>query len=143
MSARSARVGTEPDLCQLDPTEHSIVLSAHAVERFRDRVRPALELHDAAVALERLIEHGQVCSRAPDWVARRQHQRAAFYLVVGDLVFPMDPGRRDPTSLRILTCLARGGISPAARARATRRRSRRSAGSLRPVAEAAQSKGVP
>lgn len=112
----------EPDICEFAPGKLVIVLSAHAVERFRDRVRPALALDQAAAELERLIDDGRVRNYAPRWVADRQHQRAAFYLVVGDLVFPMDPSHRDQTTLRVLTCLARGHISPAARRAKNRRR---------------------
>jgi hypothetical protein len=120
MSASPTPARIEPDTCELIPGELSIVLSAHAIERYRERVRPGLELHAAAIALERLVAYGAVRNRAPDWVADRQRQRAAFYLIVGDLVFPMDPSHRDPASLRVLTCLARGAISPAARERRRR-----------------------
>lgn len=106
-----------PDRCELAPEQLTITMTAHAIERFRDRARPTLDLPRAAEELQRLIAHGHVCSEAPPWIADRQHQHAAFYLVVGDLVFPLDSSRRDPATLSLLTCLARGAISPAARQR--------------------------
>jgi len=119
-------MGNAPGRCEFTPADVTIVLSAHGIERFRDRVRPALDLPHAEQELRELIAHGQVCSDPPGWVAERQRQRAAFYLLVGDCVFPMDPSRVEPTSLCILTCLTPGDLSPSARSRRNSRRRSRS-----------------
>lgn len=106
----------------------TIIFTTHAIERFRDRVRPGLSFADAEVELARLAPAGQVVSESPDWHARRAAQRALCYLVIGDLVLPLkaahQPGRYVAT-----TCIPKGGLSEASRQRRNRHRSR---GSKRP-----------
>ena len=104
-----------------------IHLSQHAVDRFHERVRPGLDRTAAEDALAQLALLGTIEPEPPEWLARRQRQRAACYLVAGDVVLPLDPCRRDPTVLVALTCLARGGISELARHRRNSQRRLRSA----------------
>ncbi len=109
----------------LSPSVAPIDLSRHAVCRYRERIRPALEHEDAHQDLRRLIKLGQVSTTPPSWLEQRAFQTAALYLVVGDVVLPLDPCRRDRSRLVALTCLARGGVSETARRRRNARRRRR------------------
>lgn len=104
-----------------------IHLSQHAIDRFHERVRPGLDRAAAEDALAQLALLGTIESEPPEWLARRQRQRAACYLVAGDVVLPLDPYRRDPRVLVALTCVARGGISELARQRRNEGRRVRSA----------------
>jgi len=102
-----------------------IRLGSHAVERFHERVRPALHLDAAELELGRLVAQGSVVADPPVWLAPRQRQFACCYVVVGDLVLPLEPDRRDREVLVALTCIARGGLSDRARqGRNARRRAR-------------------
>jgi hypothetical protein len=103
---------------------HRIMFSAHALERFRERVRPALSPRDAESDLRRLAGLGEVVDGAPAWLADNQQQHAVCYLVVGDVVFPLGPAREDATMLCARTCIARGGLSDLARERRNAHRER-------------------
>jgi len=99
-----------------------INLTCHAIARFHERVRPTLDRRAAEDELARLVAIGLITSEAPFWHATRQRQRAHAYLVVGDLVLPLKPQRGDQSVLIAVTCIARGGLSDAARARRNERR---------------------
>ena len=101
-----------------------IRLSEHAVRRFRERVRPGLDEGQARNELSRLVAFGEMVGEPPEWLAATQRQRASCFLVLGDLVLPLDPGRRDREVLCALTCIARGSLSEAARTARSARRSR-------------------
>ena len=103
------------DPCVLSPRDVPVKISAHATERFRDRVRPALGLHDARAELERLIPSGVISSHPPAWLAARQQQLASFYLNIGDITLPLDPCRHEPDTLVALSCLVVGSVSAKAR----------------------------
>ena len=104
-----------------------INLSDHAIRRFRERVRPALDDAGARSELSHLIAFGEIVGEAPAWLAATQRQRASCFLVLGDLAFPLDPDRRNREALCALTCIPRGTISEPARiARSARRRPHRS-----------------
>lgn len=62
---------------------HKIVISSHALERFRSRVRPGLHTDAASAELSRLVPLGEVVAQPPRWFAERQRQEAPQYLVVG------------------------------------------------------------
>jgi hypothetical protein len=83
----------------------TIDLTAHAIRRFRDRVRPALDLDCAADELARLIGQAELTPEAPAWV----EGFAYLYLVVGDVVLTLDPAFGDPERLVATTCLVRNG----------------------------------
>jgi hypothetical protein len=87
----------------------TVLISTHAIERYQARVRPGLTFEQAEADLQRLLALGTLTRIPPEWLAARQR----------DLVFPLDPARSDQTAMCALTCLARGGISTAARARRT------------------------
>lgn len=103
-----------------------IHLSSHAIERFHQRVRPGLDLDSAGDELSRLVAIGELSDTAPPWHAHRQAQEAHAYLIVADLVLPLQPAQDDPSALVAVSCIPRGGLSDAARARRNgRRRSQR------------------
>lgn len=119
----STNVG--PDECTLAVGAVAIRLSDHAVIRYRQRVRPGLERRQAHRDLERLLRYGFISSHAPLWLQTTQAQRSAYYLIVGDVVLPLDPCARDRRRLVALTCLTRGGLSNVARASRNLKRRRR------------------
>lgn len=103
----------------------TVDLSLHAIERFQQRMRPALTLAAAEEELAELMALGEIVGQPPDWFARRQLQHAPCYLVVGDFVLPLVPARYDPEVLCATTCVARGGLSDKARERRNSHRRRR------------------
>jgi hypothetical protein len=127
-----ALTATEIELADLE-------LSAHACDRYVERIRPALERESGARELARLIcEQGRLVADPPGWLAERQRAEPAdAYVVVGDdLVLPVRiSGGRFPVAVAV-TCLDRSGVSELARAgrnrrrraRAARRRDRRAGG---------------
>lgn len=102
----------------------TIQLSEHAIQRFRERVRPALGVAEAEGELARLAPVGDLLSEAPAWHAVSTAALAPWYLVIADCVLPLRPHWRDPDVLIATTCLARGDLSEATR---FRRRARRRA----------------
>jgi hypothetical protein len=118
---------TRPDPCRLSTASVVVKLTSHAVDRYRERVRPGLDVQHARIDLERLLSLGEITSWAPCWLQPRQHQAAAFYLTVGDISLPLDPNREDRERLVALTCLVRGSLSDCARLSRNQRRSRRTA----------------
>ena len=83
---------------------------------------PSLTRAAAEDELAHLVLFGDVVSEPPAWFAERQHQFAAAYLVVGDLVLPLAARDPDGEVFAATTCIARGGISEAARFRRRERR---------------------
>ena len=59
----------------------TIDITAHAIQRFRDRVRPGLDLDAAADELARLVGHAELTPCRPEWL----HGFAYLYLVAGDV----------------------------------------------------------
>jgi hypothetical protein len=99
-------------------------LSSHAVERYVERVAPALSPNTARAALTGAAAAGVVLSGAPLWSrnARHQHQ---MHLVIADVCFPLAADRADPEVLVAVTCIPRGMRAPdgvGRRANALRRR---------------------
>jgi hypothetical protein len=91
-----------------------VMLSAHAIARFRDRLRPALTHRQAAGELQILL--GAFAStefNPPPWVDV-EPWTADFWLLVGDdIALPV----RDGTAVTLLT---RGAQRPGARRHSTR-----------------------
>lgn len=92
-----------------------IELTNHAIDRFHERVRPGLARASAEVELARLALFGAMVADPPPWYSPCEDHEASAYLVIGDLVLPLRAG--DDGVHVAVTCIARGGISPAARAR--------------------------
>jgi hypothetical protein len=104
----------------------TIHLTRHAVERFQERVRPALEFADAETELAKLALVGELINEPPRWHADRCAQIAPWYLVIGDVLLPLNAHRSDPGEFVATTCLTRGTYSDdARRRRRNRRRSHR------------------
>jgi hypothetical protein len=101
-----------------------ILVTAHAVERFVERVRPGLDAAQARGELERILCTAEVGSRAPAWLAERAVAEGPIYVVVDDVVLPAVPTASG--DIRVVTCFARGcWIDDARRRRNARRQDRR------------------
>jgi len=92
----------------------------HAVERYQERLRPALSIEGAEIELERIANHARLSSDPPTWVGSDRDDSPIF-LSVGDATFPLSL-TRDGTAFRARTCLVRGSLSPQARERRNQRR---------------------
>lgn len=100
-----------------------IVLSTHAVERYRDRVKPALSVADARTELQVLLEGAGPPTERPPFAAG-YGQGDAFVEVSDGICLVLV---RHPDKLVAATCLVRCGLDPSRRARrkAIRRKKRR------------------
>lgn len=101
----------------------------HAIERYRDRLRPALSIETAKAELEKLSVHSVLCPEGPDWMNEERRDANDLFLEIGDAAFPLVTSD-DGESLVAKTCLVRGSLSPQARdrrnrANRARRRNRR------------------
>jgi len=108
---------------------YTIQISTHAVERFNERVRPALTADAAADELGRIALVGTVTEVPPPWHLRNCAQISPFYLEVADVLLPLKPHWSEPGVLVATTCIPKGSLSEASRERrAARRRERQPAG---------------
>lgn len=98
----------------------TLELSVHAIERYRQRVRPSLWGPHLTTELTRVLHYGEVSTAPPPWLAQGT-TRQGPYLTLGDIVFPLAIQQRPGHALAV-TCLTRGSISP----ETGRRRDRRS-----------------
>jgi hypothetical protein len=105
------------------PQHEDIDLTEHAVEQYRERIRPALDLTAARFELAQLVPSGQICNAPPDWA--RSAGAKPYYLVIGDaLALPLaSQGGRWVTT----TCLVQTTLTPRRREERTRRRAQRAA----------------
>jgi hypothetical protein len=90
------------------PRLEDIELTEHAVEQYRERARPALDVAGARSDLARLVSSGDVVAEPPDWA--RSAGSKPFYLIIGDaLALPLAPqaGRWVTT-----TCLVKTTLTP-------------------------------
>src|SRR4051794_30143291 len=100
----------------------TIQLTRHAVERFQERVRPALQFADAEAELAKLALFGELFDRPPRWHADTCAQVAPWYLVIGDVLLPLKAHCSQPGEFVATTCLTRGVYSDDARHRRRERR---------------------
>ncbi|MGA7396861.1 MAG: hypothetical protein WBW62_05370 [Solirubrobacterales bacterium] len=100
-----------------------VLLSEHAIERFRERFRPALSLAKAAVELRWLVgKAGTVSNRQPKWASIENEAAPDAFLTIGeDLILLLKLGNGRMTAV---TCLCRGTIRKSERNK--RRNGRRS-----------------
>jgi len=99
-----------------------MILSSHAIERYRDRVKPHLTFEEAGDELRRLVRHATISSQRPSWT--NDEREDATYAVLSDGIVLVVLS--DQYAARIaVTCLTRGGVSDEARAKRNRRRPRR------------------
>lgn len=105
--------------------ELPVTFSNHAIERYRDRLRPALSIDQAKLELERISAHSVFDTDGPSWMTVERKERNNSFLEIGDAAFPLEPSD-DGETLVAKTCLVRGSLSPQARDRRNRmRRTRR------------------
>ena len=106
-------------------------MTDHAIERWRQRVRPHLDSDEQAHAdAVRLVSAvGEFSETPPAWVngnwARELETEGRGWLVLGDICMPLAEDREKPGRLVALTVLTRGGISDESRKVRNRMRSHR------------------
>jgi hypothetical protein len=94
------------------PSPKQVAVSAHAVEQYRDRVKPGLDSDGARTELEQLCALGLIQTDAPGWV--NPARPAAYYLLLGDqIVLPLAP---QADAWVATTCVARRTLTPTRRA---------------------------
>lgn len=99
-----------------------VELSVHAIQRYRERVRPALGEPQLEAELICVLLHGEISTTPPPWLFEGA-QRCDAYLGLGDIVFPLM--HAGPDLMVAVTCLCRGTISlDSRRARNQRRQAR-------------------
>lgn len=109
-----------PERTSAPSADSPVQLTAHAIQRYNERCRPALDRAEAGRDLRRLLSHGRMVPESPPWTQRTQATFSERYLVVGtDIVLPL---RRAGGLWVAVTCLVRGCISEATRERRNRRR---------------------
>ena len=94
------------------PSPEQVIVSAHAVEQYRERVKPGLEPDAARAELEQLCTLGRIHTEAPGWV--NPARPAAFYLLLGEqIVLPLAP---QADTWVATTCVAQRTLTPTRRA---------------------------
>jgi hypothetical protein len=98
----------------------------HAVERYRERVRPQLDRAQANTELKRLLPHATLLDHAPVWVLEGPTSEVGdVWLEIADGIgFPL---RAHGTKLSALTCLVRCRRQTGLPAKVRRRRERAAA----------------
>ncbi len=83
------RTGLGATVCAMTNTaSESVRISAHAVDRYRERIKPGLDEAAARIELERLRAVGTVVREPPTWLHAADH--APCYLLFGDdIVLPL------------------------------------------------------
>lgn len=90
-------------------------LTEHAVDRYQERVRPALSPEAAKADLLRLIA---ACGRQgtpPEWAISNEYVTDWFLFIGDDVCLPIHKGSA-------VTCLTRGGLPELTRARRNERK---------------------
>ena len=99
-----------------------MILSVHAIERYRDRVKPHLTFEEANAELRRLLRHATISSQRPGWT-HDKHEDATYAALSDGIVLVV---LSDQYAAGVaVTCLTRGGVGDEARAKRNRRRPRR------------------
>ena len=81
---------TVSDMTRPVPSPDTVMLSAHAVDQYQHRLKPALDVDTARGELERLRLLGEISPEAPEWV--NAARPAPYYLLLGDaIVLPLAP----------------------------------------------------
>ncbi len=101
-----------------------MILSAHAIERYRDRVKPDLTFEEASAELRRLLRHATISSQRPSWSNDEYERTYATYAVLSDGIVLVVLSDQYAAGVAV-TCLTRGGVGDEARAKRNRRRPRR------------------
>jgi len=94
------------------PSSEQVIVSSHAVEQYRDRVKPGLDPDAARAELEHLRTLGHVQTEPPGWV--NPARPAAYYLLLGDqIVLPLAP---QADAWVATTCVSQRTLTPTRRA---------------------------
>jgi hypothetical protein len=93
------------------PTPQTVLVSRHAAEQYRYRVRPGLDRDAARVELERLRGAGEISTVAPEWL--NAAKQAAHDLLLGDAVAL--PIARQREGWIATTCVTRRTLTPTRR----------------------------
>ena len=94
------------------PKPDEVMVSAHAIEQYRDRVKPGLDPDAARAELDQLCTLGGVQTEPPGWV--NPARPAAYYLLLGDhIVLPLAP---QADGWVATTCVAQRTLTPTRRA---------------------------
>lgn len=90
-----------------------VALSAHAISRYRERVKPALDDQGARTELQQLLEiaEGEPSTRPPEWLAEGEVEA---YLPLTDQICLVVIGKTG--GWRAVTCLVANSLSPEGRA---------------------------
>ena len=103
---------TVSDVSAPSPNPKQVIVSAHAVEQYRDRVKPGLDSDAARAELEQLCALGLIQTEAPGWV--NPARPAAYYLLLGDqIVLPL---AAQADAWVATTCVAQRTLTPTRRA---------------------------
>lgn len=86
----------------------SVTFTHHAVDRYIERVRPALDRTQALRELIALAAAAEIVDSPPAWYLNEQP--VDVFLTFGDVVFPV---QRDGQRLVAVTCVTRGLASVA------------------------------
>lgn len=99
-----------------------IAFCEHAVERYRERVKPAFDYRQARDELRRLAELMDVRPDGPPWREEHHGDADAWARLSDGIWFPLQA--RNGTMVAA-TCLTNGGLSDLTRARRNERAQRR------------------
>ena len=108
-------------IVSMNGTDVAVRISPHAVERYRERVRPALDDTGAAREFLRTIENAEIRTSPPVWLGRTS-QRPAFYICIADNALPADPDGACRDRLVVRTVLTPSFRTPTSQLVARRRR---------------------
>lgn len=72
------------------PAPQTVLVSTHATEQYRHRVRPGLDLDAGRLELERLCRAGEISTTAPGWLNAATHACHCL-LLAGEVALPIRP----------------------------------------------------
>jgi hypothetical protein len=106
-----------------EPAAQTVAVSAHAVEQYRDRVKPGLGVDAARGELERLRAMGDISPHPPDWL--KTATPTPYYLLIADAaVLPLLP---QGDGWIATTCVTQRTLTPTRRSAKSARKASRSA----------------
>ncbi len=99
-----------------------VVISSHAANRFRERVRPAFTLSQARREMQRLATAGEIVSERPEWAGIAPGMHDGYLLLGPDVCLPL---KRTRKGMVAVTCLTAGTLPDWVRDRRNRNRRKR------------------
>lgn len=88
-----------------------VVLTDHAVERYRDRVRPMSEREAVEVELALILPLGEITAECPVWAVNDDEPCEQWLVPCPGIAFPLYPDRSGGSCLVATTCLTNRGLS--------------------------------